>query len=57
MPGKGNWIAAPTFHEVKRFTYYEEGFQSITSVVAVIQLALVLGLLALERVTRPRLGD
>ncbi len=35
--------------------YYEEGYRNITAVIAVIQLALVMGLLLLERLTRPRL--
>ena len=32
--------------------YYEEGMMSTLSVVAVIQLALVFALLAIERLTR-----
>jgi iron(III) transport system permease protein len=34
--------------------YYEEGYRNITAVIAMIQLALVMGLLLLERATRPR---
>ena len=34
--------------------YYEEGHRNITAVIAVIQLGLVMGLLLLERLTRPR---
>ena len=34
--------------------YYEEGYRNITAAIAVIQLALVMSLLVLERVTRPR---
>jgi hypothetical protein len=34
--------------------YYEEGYRNITAVIAMIQLALVMGLLTLERLTRPR---
>ncbi|MBI2985538.1 MAG: iron ABC transporter permease [Deltaproteobacteria bacterium] len=36
--------------------YYEEGYRNITAVIAVIQLSLVMGLLLLERLTRPRLA-
>jgi iron(III) transport system permease protein len=34
--------------------YYEEGYRNITAVIAMIQLGLVMGLLLLERLTRPR---
>ena len=34
--------------------YYEEGHRNITAVIAVIQLGLVMSLLLLERLTRPR---
>ena len=34
--------------------YYEEGYRNITAVIAMIQLGLVMGLLVLERLTRPR---
>jgi ABC-type Fe3+ transport system permease subunit len=34
--------------------YYEEGYRNITAVIAMIQLALVMGLLLLEKFTRPR---
>jgi ABC-type Fe3+ transport system permease subunit len=34
--------------------YYEEGYRNITAVIAMIQLGLVMGLLILERLTRPR---
>jgi iron(III) transport system permease protein len=37
--------------------YYEEGHRNITAVIAVIQLALVMGLLLLEKLTRPRSAD
>jgi iron(III) transport system permease protein len=37
--------------------YYEEGYRNITAVIAVIQLALVMGLLLLEKFTRPRSTD
>jgi iron(III) transport system permease protein len=37
--------------------YYEEGYRNITAVIAVIQLALVMGLLLLEKLTRPRSTD
>lgn len=36
--------------------YYEEGYRNITAVIAMIQLSLVMGLLLLERLTRPRLA-
>ncbi len=34
--------------------YYEEGYRNITAVIAMMQLALVMGLLLLEKLTRPR---
>jgi len=37
--------------------YYEEGYRNITAVIAVIQLALVMGLLLLEKLTRPRSAE
>lgn len=37
--------------------YYEEGYRNITAVIAMIQLALVMGLLLLEKWTRPRSLD
>jgi iron(III) transport system permease protein len=37
--------------------YYEEGHRNITAVIAVIQLALVMALLVLEKLTRPRSAE
>jgi iron(III) transport system permease protein len=37
--------------------YYEEGYRNITAVIAMIQLALVMALLGIERLTRPRQVD
>lgn len=37
--------------------YYEVGQLNVTAAIAVVQLLLVVGLLAIERVTRPRVED